>query len=628
MICDHVKRELELFTSGNGLYAYRIFGSQLIENNRVRFTVWAPRANKVFLVGDFNAWQLQDMQKIDEYGIWTITSENAKENDCYKYVIEDTNGHQEYKIDPFSLKYEHPPKDSSVVSFLKERDWQDAQWMLQREKNQEKSAALNIYEVHASSWKRHADGRAYTLNELANQLIPYVKEMGYTHIEFLPLTDHPLDASWGYQTTGYFAISQRFGDVEDFKSFVDRAHQQGIGIIMDWVPGHFCRNANALAYYDGTATFEYDDYLNANNPTWGTLNFNLGKTQVQSFLLSSAFYWLKECHIDGIRVDAVSSMLYLDFCKDEYTPNQYGTNSKLEGIAFLQKLNTAVQEHFSNVLMIAEESTTFEGVTKPVSEGGLGFSYKWNMGWMNDTLKFVEMDPIFRQYHYTLLNFSFMYAFSEQFVLPFSHDEVVHGKQSLLGRVKGDRYQQFATLRTLQTYMMAHPGKKLNFMGYELGQFLEWRFYEEIEWAVLQNPFNTEYQHFIKSLNHLYKTEPALYEQDGQQGFVPLDLDSNEKTIISFLRQGKKEGDFIISVSNFVPVEWHHYRIGVPYKGTYHVVLNTEMAEFGGTWVHQQPDFMAQDIPWQNQPYSIDIIVPSLSSMFIKPKLIKIENKR
>ena len=482
---------------------------------------------------------------------------------------------------------------------------------------------LNIYEVHASSWRRHPDGRTYTFAELADSLIPYVKEMGYTHIEMMPLMDHPLDASWGYQITGYYAVCGRYGTLEEFKDFVNQAHQAGIGVIMDWVPGHFCRNANALAYYDGTPTFEYQDVNRANNVGWGTLNFDLGKNQVQSFLISNAMFWLKECHLDGLRVDAVSNMLYLDFDQGPWTPNEDGSNHNRQGVAFLQKLNTTIKDHLPHVLMIAEESTDWKGITHAVSEGGLGFDYKWNMGWMNDTLRFFETDPYYRPQNFRLITFVFMYQYNERYVLPFSHDEVVHGKKSLLDKIPGSRETQFETLRLLHGYMMAQPGKKLHFMGNELGQYLEWRYYSELEWKDLSFEFNREYQHYMKTLNQIGRDYKALHYYDTEPaGLTVLDADNVEQAVLTMMRQGKAKRDFLIIALNFIPVERQEYRIGVPYKGEYEVLLNSQMQEFGGRWTENLPVMKTEEVPHDGQPYSIVTTVPSLGVLYIKPKRV------
>ena len=622
---EQLSEHIYHFNHGNHEAAYQFLGCHKVDQDGVtgyRFAIWAPNAANVYIQGDFNHWQNEPLSHI-EAGVWAGIIEGAERSQCYKVGIDHGNGHIEYKIDPFGFNFEIAPKDATVVWGLEDFEWSDQVWMNQQWRKNSVHSPLNIYEVHASSWRRHPDGRTYTFAELADSLIPYVKEMGYTHIEMMPLMDHPLDASWGYQITGYYAVCGRYGTLEEFKDFVNQAHQAGIGVIMDWVPGHFCRNANALAYYDGTPTFEYQDVNRANNVGWGTLNFDLGKNQVQSFLISNAMFWLKECHLDGLRVDAVSNMLYLDFDQGPWTPNEDGSNHNRQGVAFLQKLNTTIKDHLPHVLMIAEESTDWKGITHAVSEGGLGFDYKWNMGWMNDTLRFFETDPYYRPHNFRLITFVFMYQYNERYVLPFSHDEVVHGKKSLLDKIPGSRETQFETLRLLHGYMMAQPGKKLHFMGNELGQYLEWRYYSELEWKDLSFEFNREYQHYMKTLNQIGKDYKALHYYDTEPaGLTVLDADNVEQAVLTMMRQGKGKRDFLIIALNFIPVERQEYRIGVPYKGEYEVLLNSQMQEFGGRWTENLPVMKAEEVPHDGQPYSIVTTVPSLGVLYIKPKRV------
>lgn len=622
---EQLSEHIYHFNHGNHEAAYQFLGCHKVDQDGVtgyRFAIWAPHAANVYILGDFNNWQNEALSHI-EAGVWAGIIQGAERSQCYKVGIDHGNGHIEYKIDPFGFNFEIAPKDATVVWGLEDFEWSDQVWMNQQWRKNSVHSPLNIYEVHASSWRRHPDGRTYTFAELADSLIPYVKEMGYTHIEMMPLMDHPLDASWGYQITGYYAVCGRYGTLEEFKDFVNQAHQAGIGVIMDWVPGHFCRNANALAYYDGTPTFEYQDVNRANNVGWGTLNFDLGKNQVQSFLISNAMFWLKECHLDGLRVDAVSNMLYLDFDQGPWTPNEDGSNHNRQGVAFLQKLNTTIKDHLPHVLMIAEESTDWKGITHAVSEGGLGFDYKWNMGWMNDTLRFFETDPYYRPHNFRLITFVFMYQYNERYVLPFSHDEVVHGKKSLLDKIPGNRETQFETLRLLHGYMMAQPGKKLHFMGNELGQYLEWRYYSELEWKDLSFEFNREYQHYMKTLNHIGKDYKALHYYDTEPaGLTVLDADNVEQAVLTMMRQGKAKRDFLIIALNFIPVERQEYRIGVPYKGEYEVLLNSQMQEFGGRWTENLPVMKAEEVPHDGQPYSIVTTVPSLGVLYIKPKRV------
>ena len=622
---EQLSEHIYHFNHGNHEAAYQFLGCHKVDQDGVtgyRFAIWAPNAANVYIQGDFNHWQNEPLSHI-EAGVWAGIIEGAERSQCYKVGIDHGNGHIEYKIDPFGFNFEIAPKDATVVWGLEDFEWSDQVWMNQQWRKNSVHSPLNIYEVHASSWRRHPDGRTYTFAELADSLIPYVKEMGYTHIEMMPLMDHPLDASWGYQITGYYAVCGRYGTLEEFKDFVNQAHQAGIGVIMDWVPGHFCRNANALAYYDGTPTYEYQDVNRANNVGWGTLNFDLGKNQVQSFLISNAMFWLKECHLDGLRVDAVSNMLYLDFDQGPWTPNEDGSNHNRQGVAFLQKLNTTIKDHLPHVLMIAEESTDWKGITHAVSEGGLGFDYKWNMGWMNDTLRFFETDPYYRPQNFRLITFVFMYQYNERYVLPFSHDEVVHGKKSLLDKIPGNRETQFETLRLLHGYMMAQPGKKLHFMGNELGQYLEWRYYSELEWKDLSFEFNREYQHYMKTLNQIGKDYKALHYYDTEPaGLTVLDADNVEQAVLTMMRQGKAKRDFLIIALNFIPVERQEYRIGVPYKGEYEVLLNSQMQEFGGRWTENLPVMKTEEVPHDGQPYSIVTTVPSLGVLYIKPKRV------
>lgn len=623
----NLDQEIYYYNHGTHYSAYRFLGVTPLDEG-YRFTVWAPNAGNVSIQGDFNDWGLTGLERITG-GMWTIDIPYAQEGQHYKYAIDNGRGYTEYKIDPMAYEFEIAPKDASTIREFPEVEWEDDTWMRRRLRVDHTEHPMNIYEVHAASWKQHPDGTLYNLRELADELIPYVKEMGYTHIELMPVMDHPLDASWGYQITGYYAVCGRYGTLADLCYLVNEAHKAGIGVFMDWVPGHFNRNQNALAYYDGSPTYEYADANRANNVGWGTLNFDLGKHQVQSFLISNAFFWLKECHIDGLRVDAVSSMLYLDFDEGPWTPNEDGSNENRQGVEFLQKLNDLVHQELPGVIMMAEESSDRPKITHPTSEGGLGFDYKWNMGWMNDTLKFFEMDPLFRPANLRLITFVFMYQFNERYILPYSHDEVVHGKNSLLGKIPGDRYQQFATLRTMLGYMLAQPGKQLNFMGNELGQFLEWRYYSGLEWHDLEQEYNSEYHHFVKTANEFAINNKAFYQlDDSPAGFTGLEADDLEEGKLSFIRTGKHPRDFTVVMVNFVPVERQSVRIGVPYRGTYEIALNSEMKEFGGNWESQTTLFKTEKVPYNNQPYSIVVTVPSLSVMYIQPKRVFGVNKK
>lgn len=623
---EALEKEMYLFNIGEHFESYRFMGSKrsVVDGEPGwRFTVWAPRAKRVFLTGDFSNWEPVEMEALGKTGAWTVFNNRAAEGQCYKYLIEDQFGHRQYKVDPYAMEFEIPPKDASIIRDLPPKKWRDGRWMANKKRKPVYQKPLNIYEVHFGSWRRHEDGSYYSFSELADELIPYVKKMGYTHIQFMPLMEHPLEASWGYQITGYYAVAARYGNILELRDFVEEAHKQGIGVLVDWVPGHFNRNDYALAYYDGTPTFEYQDHNRAVNNRWGTLNFDLGKTEVHSFLISNAVFWLEEFHLDGIRVDAVSNMLYLDYDDGPWTPNEDGSNDNRQGVAFLKKLNKTIFGRDAHTLMIAEESTAWANVTRPLELGGLGFNYKWNMGWMNDTLEFFSMDPLFRKDHFNLITFSFMYAFNENFILPLSHDEVVHGKKSLLGRIPGDRYNQFATLRTLQAYMIAHPGKKLNFMGNEIGQYLEWRFYEGLEWSVLNNRYNPEFQHFIKTLNHFYLEQKPLHEiDDAVRGTEIIDADNSAESVLSFMRKSERERDFLVVVCNFTPVERKKFRIGVPYEGIYEEVFNTESKEFGGTWARPQDDRKTEAEPFKHFAHTLELTVPALGVVFLRPKRI------
>ncbi|WP_188204043.1 1,4-alpha-glucan branching protein GlgB [Desemzia incerta] len=621
------KKESYLFNTGKYYDCYYSLGchKEIHDGQQgYRFTVWAPHAKTVSLVSDCTDWNMgKSLEKIDDTEMWTVFCETAKEGQPYKYRIEQQDGTVKLKIDPQAFEFEVRPKEASVIKELPQKKWRDGLWMANKKRFPAHERPLNIYEVHMSSWNRHPDGSWYSIPELQAELIPYVKENGYTHIEFLPLMEHPLDASWGYQATGYFALSSKFGTIEEMQDFVEAAHLANVGVLMDWVPSHYNKNDYGMAYFDGTPQYEYKDYHKAQNYRWGTLNFDLGKPQVHSFLISNALFWIEQFHLDGLRVDAVSNMLYLDYDEGEWTPNEDGSNHNREGVSFIQKLNNIVFERHPDTLMIAEESTAWEKVTGSIDEGGLGFNYKWNMGWMNDTLRFFEMDPIHRKNHFNLLTFSFMYMFNENYLLPFSHDEVVHGKKSLMHKMPGDRYNQFAGLRVLEAYRMVHPGKKLGFMGNEFGQFLEWKFDDSLEWENLTDPMNQKHLDFTRTLNQFYKEHRALWELDHDpRGIQILDADNAEESIMTFIRKGKKPRDFLIVICNFVPIERHNYRVGVPFEGQYEEILNTEMEALGGTWTKGQGVLKTEKKAWNQQEYSLNLIVPALSVVILKPKRV------
>ncbi|WP_152667693.1 1,4-alpha-glucan branching protein GlgB [Aneurinibacillus tyrosinisolvens] len=608
--------------------SYQTLGAHVAECSGAKgiaFSVWAPNAQKIRVLGDFNAWsgEAHEMKQTRKPGIWSLFIPALQDGDLYKYEIHTRQGDVFLKADPYAFYSEVRPGTASVIAALDTYTWHDGDWMRSRGKQSWLHKPVNIYEVHLGSWKRKADGAFYTYRELADELIEYVLEMGFTHIEVLPLTEHPLDGSWGYQTTGYFSATSRYGKPEDFMYFVDCCHQHGIGIIMDWVPGHFCKDNHGLRMFDGTPLYEYKDGKRADTGEWGTLAFDLGKPEVQSFLISSALFWFDVYHIDGLRVDAVASMLYLDFGKreGEWTPNRHGGRENLEAIDFLRKLNETIFRLYPDALMMAEESTAWPLVSAPVYLGGLGFNYKWNMGWMNDMLRYTEMDPIHRKWHHELLTFSFYYAFSENFVLPLSHDEVVHGKKSLISKMPGDYWRKFAGLRVLYAYMAAHPGKKLLFMGGEFGQFDEWNEAGQLTWNVLDYDMHQKLQDYVKELNHIYQEEAALWAKDHEpEGFEWIDPHDYSQSIVTFMRKGVAEGEFIVVVCNFTPVVYEQYRIGVPRPGTYCEWFNSDREEYGGSGQVNEPEIEAEDIPWHNQSLSMAIKVPPLACVFFKMK--------
>ena len=566
------------------------------------------------------------MENIEGSGIWTIFLTNAKQGQAYKYNVIGCDGVSRMKSDPYAVFSEKRPNTASIIYTNDNYKWNDRKWQREKQKIVHDNSPMNIYEVHLGSWKRKWDGEFFSYEELY-EMIEYVKDMGYTHIELMPITEHPLDESWGYQTIGYYSSTSRYGTPTEFKAFIDKCHENGIGVILDFAYSHFCKDAHGLYKFDGSAQFEYSDPLKAENIGWGTAHFDLGKPEVNSFLISNVLYWFNEYHIDGIRVDAVSSMLYLDYDIGEWRPNKYGGRENLEAIDFLKRLNKIVYTTVNNPIIIAEESTAWPMVTGPTYSGALGFTYKWNMGWMNDTLKYMEMDPIYRKHHHELITFSFMYAFSENFILPLSHDEVVHGKKSLLDKMPGDPWQKFASLRTLYAYYMMHPGKKLLFMGSEFGQGLEWRYAYGLEWELLEREPHMKMKDYVKDLNHLYKNEKALHEIDNTyEGFDFIDPHNSEQSIITLMRKGKNERDFIIAVINFTPVVRYNYKIGVPYEGVYEEVFNTDNEKYwGSNQTMESSELTSYPEKWHNKDNHIRIKVPPLGATFIKGKELKID---
>lgn len=608
------------------LRAYNIFGSHITSIkgiSGVRFTLWAPYATEVKIVGNFNNWQGDQhiMKSIKKLNIWTLFIPSLKAGDIYKYEIISNDGRKLLKADPYGFSSELRPNTASIISFFPSFDWQDSDWLKKRETNNLYGSPMNIYELHLGSWKQQ-DGTFMNYRTIADKLIDYILYMGYTHIELLPVTEHPLDASWGYQSTGYFSITSRYGSPEDFMYFVDLFHQNNLGVILDWVPGHFCKDAHGLYNFDGTRLYEYENSTLGENYDWGTANFDLGKKEIKSYLISNALFWFEVYHIDGMRVDAVANMLYLNYGKKNTAnlKNKYGGEENLEAIEFLKKLNSTIFRYYPNVLMIAEDSSSFPSVTAPAYLGGVGFNYKWNMGWMNDMLQYMQMDPVYRKYHHNLITFSLMYAFNENFVLPLSHDEVVHGKKSLIEKMPGDYWQKFANLRLLYGYMMCHPGKKLLFMGGEFAQFIEWRFSEELEWNLLTYPMHKSLQDYVKALNFLYKAESSLWQKDhNHEGFQWIDHQNFEQSIISFMRLGNEKDDFTIIICNFTPTVYRDYKVGVPCFIHYKEVFSSDKQCYGGSNQLNEELIRPGLENWHNQPHHIKLTIPPLSVLIIKP---------
>jgi 1,4-alpha-glucan branching enzyme len=624
--------DLHLFNEGTHLRLYEKLGAQMIEHEGTRgvaFAVWAPNAERVSVIGSFNQWdgRRHPMRPRGTSGVWEIFVPGLQQGDLYRFEIKTRyQGYMAVKSDPFAFATELRPLNASVIWDLSGYRWGDGYWMAARKQTQSLDAPIAIYEVHLGSWKRESDQqygqRWLTYRELAEQLVPYAKGMGYTHIELLPITEHPFDGSWGYQTTGYFAPTSRHGTPDDFRYFIDQAHQAGLGVIVDWVPAHFPKDGHGLSFFDGTHLFEHADLRQGEHQDWGSLIYNYGRNEVRAFLLSSAMFWLDRYHIDGMRVDAVASMLYLDYSRNEgeWIPNQYGGRENLEAVTFLKRFNEAVHLEYPDTLTFAEESTAWGMVSRPTYLGGLGFDLKWNMGWMHDMLEYVGKESIHRRYHHNNLTFSLLYAFTENFILPLSHDEVVHGKGALLANMPGDYWQKFANLRALYGYMYAHPGKKLLFMGGEIGQWNEWNAESQVEWVLLYFDAHRQMQEYVRALNRLYATQPALYEVDfSWEGFQWVDFHDVDNSIVTFLRRAKNPHDFVLVASNFTPVPREGYRIGVPREGFYRELLNSDSMYFGGSNMGNGRGVPSEPEPWQGHPHSIVITVPPLAVVFLKP---------
>lgn len=618
-----------LFNSGDNFKSYEMLGSHKVKIDGVdgwRFAVWAPKAVSVRVVGDFNDWNGYDkmLERIETSGVWYGFFTDIEEGMLYKYAIEAENGETYYKADPYAVKSELRPGTASVTKDISNNyKWGDKAWISARSKNSTLTEPMNIYEIHIGSWKIHDDGSFYTYRELADELVPYVKKMGYTHIELMPIAEYPFDGSWGYQVTGFFSATTRYGESEDLKYLIDKCHKNHIGIIMDWVPAHFPRDAHGLRMFDGTPVYEYADPRLGEHKDWGTMVFDYSKSEVISFLISSAYFWAEQYHIDGIRVDAVSSMLYRDYSRNdgEWVPNEYGGNGNLEAVDFLKKLNKIMGTEFPNFMMVAEESTAWPLVTAPPENDGLGFNYKWNMGWMNDTLRYMGMDPYFRKDNHSLLTFMMMYAYSENYILPLSHDEVVHGKGSMLNKMFGEYDEKFAAYRTLLGYYMTMPGKKMLFMGGEFGQMLEWRYDDQLEWNVLEIDKHKRLHQYVKDLNHFYMENKALWELDTSwDGFRWVNEADSENSVLSYIRRGRHAADNVVVVANFTPVERPIYKIGVPLAGEYEVVFHSSAVKYGGNKRITKKVYKTKNMQFSDMMYTIEVAIDGNSVMFLKKK--------
>jgi 1,4-alpha-glucan branching enzyme len=621
--------DLHLFSEGTHLRAWEKFGAHVMTIGHctgVHFAVWAPNAQRVSVIGDFNGWdgRVHPMRRLVPSGVWELFIPDLTVGACYKYEVRTHAGHLLEKSDPYAQRFEVPPDSASIIWQGGDYRWDDTDWM-----NDRPSFAgwhdrpMSIYEVHLGSWRRvPEEGYRYlTYRELARDLIPYVRELGFTHIELMPVMEHPFSGSWGYQVIGFFAPTSRFGTPDDFRYFIDECHRHGLGVILDWVPGHFPKDPHGLARFDGTALYEHADPRQGEHRDWGTLIFNYGRTEVRSFLLSSALYWLQEFHIDGLRVDAVASMLYLDYSRShgEWIPNQYGGRENLEAVDFLQRLNTVSHGRLPGSITVAEESTAWPAVSRPTYVGGLGFTFKWNMGWMHDMLQYVQQDPVHRRWHHNQITFSMLYSFTENFVLPFSHDEVVHGKRSMLDKMPGDLWQKHATLRALYGYMYGHPGKKLMFMGSEFGQWREWDHDSSLDWHLLDEELHRGLQTWVRDLNQTYRREPSLYEVDFEgPGFDWIDCHDNENSVISMLRRARHPHDFTVMAVNFTPVPRPVYRVGVPEAGWYREILNSDAELYGGSNLGNGGGIHTEPVAAHGFEHSLRLVIPPLGFVLLK----------
>ena len=623
--------DLYLFGQGNNFRIYEKLGAHVIEHQGVSgvlFAVWAPSASRVSVIGDFNQWdgRRHQMRNRGPSGVWELFVPHLKEDLLYKFEIRTKDGTILTKFDPFAFRFEQRPKTAAIVYDINKYQWGDQDWMKKRQGRDYLKNPMSIYEVHLGSWRRRTkDGNKWlTYREASDELIPYVKEMGFNYIEFLPLAEHPFDGSWGYQVTGYYAATSRFGLPEDLMYLVDRCHNEGIGVILDWVPAHFPKDAYALEFFDGTHLYEHEDPRQGEQQDWDTLIFNYGRKEVSNFLIANALFWLEKYHFDGLRIDAVASMLYLDYSRKEgeWIPNKYGGRENLEAIEFIKKLNARVYEQLPGVMTIAEESTAWPGVTLPVHLGGLGFLFKWNMGWMHDMLTFMSKDPLYRRYHMDMLTFALLYAFHENFLLPLSHDEVVHGKASLLSKMPGDVWQKFANMRLLFGYMYGEPGKKMLFMGGEFGQWREWDHDQSLQWNLLQYEPHKGLKNYVKELNRIYHSEPCLYDSDtDHSGFEWIDFRDVDATVVSFIRRDRAGKANLIFVFNFTPMPRNNYRIGVPVAGYYQEIMNSDAECFGGSNMGLGGGIRSEDIPRHGRPYSLNLQLPPLAMLMLKIKM-------
>lgn len=622
--------DLHLFGEGRLYKAYEQLGAQVCTHQDIQgvnFAVWAPNAKRVSVVGDFNEWdgRRHPMRSRGGGGIWELFIPDMNDGVVYKFEILPQNGDAPFlKADPYASSAELRPKTASVVRDLSGYVWRDGEWIAARQNRDPLAQPWSIYEVHLGSWRRVPEegSRWLTYSELAETLIPYVKDMGFTHIELMPVTEHPFDGSWGYQATGYFAPTSRFGTPSEFMAFVDACHQAGIGVLMDWAPAHFPEDPHGLAWFDGTNLYDHSDPRLGFHPEWNSRIFNYGRTEVKNFLINSALSWFDRYHIDGLRVDAVASMLYLDYARKsgEWIPNKFGGRENLEAVEFLKELNTVAHQEHPGIVMIAEESTAWPGVSKPTYVGGLGFTFKWNMGWMHDTLDYFSLDPIYRRFHQHNVTFGLVYAFTENFVLPLSHDEVVHGKKSLLDKMPGDEWQRFANLRALYGHMWGHPGKKMLFMGCEIGQWWEWNHDDSLQWHLLEYDRHQGLQRYVADLNRLYASQPALHQVDYDwTGFQWIDLHDSDHSTLTYFRRAKDPSDIVVCALNLTPVPREAYRMGVPTAGYYRELLNSDSEAYGGSNMGNAGGVQAEDTPWHGQPCSMVITLPPLAAVFFKP---------